>query len=128
MIKVYCGLLAAGKIRSASGRVLARSSLDCSLLRCLMGVDALNSPLGLYMHSFEGQTRHAGGFSFATIMLSDGSDGVGGLMLSLGLMNFVLVTSSRYGQTFSDRNWYRHQTLAFNIEHGRSRIGYLFTY
>ncbi|MGC9951173.1 MAG: hypothetical protein ABSF64_32860 [Bryobacteraceae bacterium] len=56
------------------------------------------------------------------------SDGVGGLMLSPGLMKFVLVASPHYGQTFHDTNWYRHQTPAWNARQGACRIAYLFTY
>jgi hypothetical protein len=66
--------------------------------------------------------------SFGTIQLTDGSDSVGGFMLSLGVMNFVLVTSPKYGQAFQDQNWHRHQALAWNVHQGRIRIGYLFTY
>jgi hypothetical protein len=127
MIKVFCGLVAAGKIRSRSGRVVQLSSLPRSLLDALMGSMMLNPPLGLYMHSFAGQIRKTG-FSFATVQLTDGSDEVGGLLLSLGFMNFVLVTSHLYNQTFIDPSWYRHQTLSFDINQKGSKIRYLFTY
>jgi hypothetical protein len=128
MIKVYCGLVASGKIRGPAGPAISVASLEPELLKGLVGTQYLSPPLGLYMHSFVGQQRHAGGFSFGTIKLTDGSNGVGGLMLSLGLMSFVLVASSSYGKTFSDGNWYRHQALAFNIRHNNSRLAYLFTY
>lgn len=127
MIKVFCGLVAAGKIRSTSGRIEQLNSLPSELLEALIGATLLQPPLGLYMHTFVGQIRKSG-LSFATIMLSDGSDQVGGLILSLGLMNLVLVTSQRYTQTFNEPSWYRHQTLVFNAKHKGSRIRFLFTY
>jgi hypothetical protein len=127
MIKVFYGLVAAGKIRSASGRIVKLDSFSPSLLPALMGSTVLEPPLGLYMHSFAGQTRKSG-LSFGTIQLTDGSEEVGGLLLALGLMNLVLVTSHRYNQTFTDSSWYRHQTLAFNINQKSSRVRYLFTY
>jgi hypothetical protein len=128
LIKVYCGLVAAKKVRSSSGRIIERDTLQPDLLNALVGTDSLGSPLGLYMHTFVGQQRSLGGLSFATIQLTDGSDEVGGLMLSLGLMNFVLVTSDKYNLTFRDPNWYRHQTLAWNAKRGSVRLAYLFTY
>jgi hypothetical protein len=129
MIKVYCGLVAAGKIKSWSGQALERTSLPRPLLECLIGCHpAPAKPLGLYMNTFVGQERKTGGLSFSTIQLTDGSDAVGGLMLRLGLMDFVLVTSPTYGHNFSDPNWYRHQTFAWNVKQGRTRIAYLFTY
>lgn len=128
MIKVYCGLVAADKIRALSGRIIERDTLQPDLLNALVGTDSLRSPLGLYMHTFVGQQRRLGGFSFGTIKLTDGSDEVGGLILSLGVMNFVLVTSPRFNQTFKDPNWYRHQTLAWNFRKGSARLAYLFTY
>ena len=79
------------------------------------------------MHTYIGQLRSRS-LSFSTIQLTDGSDDVGGLMLSLGLMNFVLVTSPDYGQVFRDDSWYYHQALSWNVRKGRSRISYLFTY
>jgi hypothetical protein len=127
MVKVFCGLVAAGKIRSASGRTEQTSCLPHELLEALVGGSSLKPPLGLYMHTFVGQIRRSG-LSFGTIKLTDGSDQVGGLILSLGLMNLVLVTSLRYTQTFTEPSWYRHQTLSFNIMHKGSRIRLLFTY
>jgi hypothetical protein len=127
MIKVFCGLVAAGKIQSASGRIEQLSSLPHELLEALMGATLLQPPLGLYMHTFVGQIRKSG-LSFGTIKLTDGSDQVGGLLLSLGLMNLVLVTSQRYTQTFNEPSWYRHQTLTFDVKHKSSRIRFLFTY
>jgi hypothetical protein len=126
MVKVYCGLVAAGKIRGASGTQV--DALQPCLLESLMGKSRLDSPLGLYMHSFVGQTRTSGKISFGTIQLTDGTDGVGGLVLSLGMLNLVLVTSPGFGLTFNEPNWYRHQSLAFNVRHGGSRVAYLFTY
>jgi hypothetical protein len=128
LIKVYCGLVTAKKIRALSGRVVERDSIQPDLLNALVRTDSLRSPLGLYMHAFAGQQRNMGGFSFGTIKLTDGSDEVGGLMLSLGLLNFVLVISDKYNLTFSDPNWYRRQTLAWNTKHGSARLAYLFTY
>lgn len=128
MIKVFCGLVAAGKIRSVSGRIEQSSSLPHELLSALMGVTLLKPPLGLYMHSYVGQIRKSGGFSFSTIKLTDGSDQVGGLILSLGIMNLALVTSQRYTQTFNEPSWHRHQTLSFDVRHKGSRIRFLFTY
>ena len=127
MIKVFCGLVAAGKIRSASGRIVQPSSLPHELLEALMGATLLEPPIGLYMHSYVGQIRKSG-LSFGTIKLTDGSDQVGGLLLSLGVMNLVLITSQRYTQTFNEPSWYRHQTLAFDAKHKGSRIRFLFTY
>jgi len=127
MIKVFCGLVAAGKIRSVSGRIVQPSSLPHELLEALMGATLLEPPLGLYMHSYVGQIRKSG-LSFGTIKLTDGSDQVGGLLLSLGVMNLVLITSQRYTQTFNEPSWYRHQTLAFDAKHKGSRIRFLFTY
>jgi hypothetical protein len=128
MIKVYCGLAAAKKIRSRSGRILQRSDLDPCLLSRLLGTCSLLSPIGLYMEAFAGQQLKPGGMSFGTIQLTDGSDEVGGLILSLSLMTFVLVTSPRYGQTFHNTNWRRHQTLAWNVRQGDAKVAYLFTY
>jgi len=128
MIKVYCGLVAAGKIRSSSGQILQRSALPSHLLDALLGNCSMPSPLGLYQNTFVGQTLKLGGLSFGTIKLTDGSDGVGGLMLSLGPMNFVLITSMAYGQAFKEANWYWHQTLVWNVKQGNSRVTYLLTY
>jgi hypothetical protein len=128
MIKVYCGLVAAKKIRSASGKTVQRNALEPYLLNSLIGTTFLPTPLGLYMHTFVGQQLKPGGLSFGTIQLTDGSDEVGGLMLSMGLMSFVLVISPRYDQTFHDPNWRRHQSLAWNIRQGAVRVAYLFTY
>lgn len=127
MIKVFCGLVAAGKIRSASGGLIQPRSLPHVLLEALMGATLLKPPLGLYMHTFVGQIRKSG-LSFGTIKLTDGSDQVGGLLLSLGLMNLVLVTSQNYTKTFNEPSWHRHQTLAFDAKHKGSRIRFLFTY
>jgi hypothetical protein len=128
MVKVYCGMVAAKKIRGLSGKVVQRTDLDRLLLEALVGIASLPAPLGLYVHTFVGQTLTSKSLSFGTVQLTDGSGGVGGLMLSLGVMHFVLVTSPKYGQTFRDQNWRRHQTLAWNVKLGRARIGYLFTY
>lgn len=128
MIKVYCGLVAAGKIRGSSGQILQRSALPSYLLDALLGNCSLPSPLGLYQNTFVGQTLKLGGLTFGTIKLTDGSDEVGGLMLSLGPMNFVLITSMAYGRVFNEPSWYRHQTLVWNVKQGSSRIAYLLTY
>jgi hypothetical protein len=128
MVKVYCGLTAAKKIRSASGKTAQPAALDRHILESLVGTAALRGPLGLYVNRFVGQTLRPGTLSLATIMLTDGSDELGGLMLSLGVMTFVLVVSNRYGRTFHDPNWHRHQTLAWNVRQGNVRAVYLFTY
>ncbi len=128
MIKVFCGLVAAGRIRGSSGQTLQLSDLPSCLLDALLGNTSLPSPLGLYQNTFVGQTLNLGGLSFGTIKLTDGSDAVGGLLLSLGPMNFVLITSTAYGQAFREPNWYRHQTLAWNVKQGGSRVAYLLTY
>ncbi len=128
LLKVYCGLVAAGKIRGLSERVLQRSELDVSLLYALAGLRHLPPPLGFYTHFFVGQTLKPTSLSFGTIRLTDGSDQVGGLMLSLGLMALVLVTSPKYGQSFQEQNWYRHQTVSWNVKQGERRLSYLFTY
>jgi hypothetical protein len=128
MVKVFCGLAAAKKIRSASGRTLQPTALERCLLESLVGTTPLPDPLGLYVNTFVGQKLRPGTLSFGTIMLTEGSDEVGGLMLSLGVMNLVLVVSNRYGLTFHEPNWYRHQTLAWNVRQGNVRVVYLFTY
>ena len=128
MIKVYCGLLAAKKIRSASGRTVERDALEPYVLSSLLGATSLPNPLGLYMVTFAGQQLKPGGLSFGTIHLTDGSDEVGGITLSLGVMTFVLVTSPRYGQTFRNPNWHRNQSLVWNARQGAGRVVYLFTY
>jgi hypothetical protein len=128
LLKVYCGLFAAGKIRGLSGRVLQRSELDVSLLKTLVGESSLPVPLGFYTHTFVEQTLRANALRFGTIQLKDGSDEVGGLMLSLGIMALVLVTSPKYGQDFRDKSWYRHQTIAWNVKQENRRLAYLFTY
>jgi hypothetical protein len=128
MIKVYCGLVAAGKIRSKTGRILARSSLPQYMFEALLGHSCLPSPLGLYHHSYVGQKRRLGGLSLGTIMLTDGSDDVGGLLLSLGFFNFVLITSLEYGMRFNEPRWYRHPSLLLNVKQGESRIAYLLSY
>ena len=127
LLKVYCGLVAAEKIRSLSGNVLQRDPLEPYFLQALMGNASLCAPLGLHTHTFAGQKLEAGRLSFGTIKLTDGSDEIGGLMLSLGVMNFVLVTSPKFGLAFT-ANWYRHQTLAWNVRQGESRLAFLFTY
>ncbi len=94
MIKVYCGLAFAGKLRSVSGKVVQRRALPRYLMDALVGTTCLPSPLGLHHHAFTGQTRSLGRtLSFGTVQLKDGSEDVGGLLLSLGPMNFVLVSS-----------------------------------
>jgi hypothetical protein len=128
LIKVYCGLVAAGKIRGLNGTKVQRETLPACLLDALMGRSTLAGPLGLYYHSFAGQKRKSGGLTFATIQLTNGSDMVGGLMLSLGIMSFVLVTTELYGRTFNDPNWYRHPTFLFNVKQSGSRAVYLLTY
>ena len=128
LIKVHCGLVATGKIRSHSGRILAKEPLQDLLYQTLMGNASLFSPLGLHMHTRVGQNLHPGRISFSTVQLTDGSDDVGGLMMSLGILNFVLITSPRFGQTFTEPNWYRHQCLSWNAKRGGSRLGFLFTY
>jgi hypothetical protein len=128
LLKVYCGLVAAKKIRTQSGAILLEDPLQTYLLSSLMGYASLCSPLGLHIHSFPGQQLQSGRISFSTIMLTDGSDQVGGLMLSLGLINFVLITSPKFGETFTEPNWYRHQALAWNVRQGRTRLAFLFTY
>jgi hypothetical protein len=127
-VKVYCGLAAAKKIRSVSGRTLQPGALEARLLESLVGTATLSDPLGLYVNTYVGQKLRPGTLSFGTIMLTEGSDEVGGLMLSLGAMNLVLVVSNRYGLTFHEPNWYRHQTLAWNVRQGNVRVVYLFTY
>jgi hypothetical protein len=127
MIKVFCGLAAAGKIRGRSGKVIQLGSLPRILFEALIGTATLEAPLGLHMHTFVGQIRKTG-LSFGTLQLTDGSDEVGGLLLSLGLLNFVLVTSNRYNQAFNDTSWFRHQTLAINIIKADSKLRFLFTY
>ena len=128
LLKVYCGLVAAGKIRTLSGNVLRHDPLQAYLLQSIMGNACLCAPLGLHIHSFVGQRLESGRVSFGTIKLTDGSDEVGGLILSLGVMNFVLITSPKFGFEFSNPSWHRHQTLAWNIRQGKSRLAFLFTY
>ncbi len=57
MIKVFCGLIAAGKIKGISGQAAKRSCLQRYLLDALLGSKAVPEPLGLYMHTFAGQER-----------------------------------------------------------------------
>jgi hypothetical protein len=128
MIKVYCGLVAAGKIRSITGRVLERNALPAYLFDALLGNQPLPNPLGLYHHSYVGQNRQLGGISFGTIMLTDGSDDVGGLLLSLGPFNFAFITSMDYGVSFNEPAWHRHPSVLFNVKQKGSRIVYLLTY
>ena len=128
MIKVFCGLVAAGKIRGISGLHVSVSDLWAGQLDSLLGRSTLPEPLGMYTHTFVGQQRTPGSFSFSTIQLTDGSGEVGGVMLSLGLMSLVLVTSPRFSVTFTEPNWYRHPGLLFNVKHGGSRAAYLLTY
>lgn len=128
MIKVYCGLVAAGKIKSASGKPIGKNDVPEVFYQSLIAPVILPSPLGLYMHSYAGQQRQTSGLSFGTIKITDGSDGVGGLMLSLGMMNFVLIASTDFGVGFSESTWYRHQEVAANIRQRGSRLALLFTY
>ena len=94
MIKVYCGMVAAGRIRGISGKIVQRSAVPLVFFDALVGVNDLPSPLGLYYHAFTGQTRNLDPMiSIGTVQLTDGSGDVGGLLLSMGPMNFVLVTS-----------------------------------
>lgn len=129
LTKVYCGLVAAGKIRSVSGRIIQRDAIPPYLLDALVGANFLPSPLGLYHHAYTGQKRELGGkISFGTVQLTDGSDDVGGLLLSLGPMNFVLITSMAFGRTFKEPRWYRHPTFLFDVKQNNSRAVYLLTY
>ena len=129
MVKVYCGLVAAKKIRGQAGKITERSDLEPHLLPALFGTKPLPPPLGLYVQSFVGQKLVQGTLiPFGTIKLFDGSDEVGGLVLTLGVINFVLITSLKFGRDFKESKWYRHQTRAFNIRDGRTRLGYLFTF
>jgi hypothetical protein len=128
LLKVYCGLIAAKKIRTQSGAILQTDPLQAHLLQSLMGNVSLCAPLGLHTHAFPGQQLQAGRISFSTIKLTDGSDEVGGLMLSLGLISLVLITSIKFGEIFTEPNWYRHQTLAWNLKQRQTRISFLFTY
>jgi hypothetical protein len=61
MIKVFCGLVAAGKIRGSSGQTLQLGDLPSCLLDALLGSTSLPSPLGLYQNTFVGQTLNLGG-------------------------------------------------------------------
>jgi hypothetical protein len=128
MVKVYCGLVAAAKIRGIGGTTWGLEALPPCLLDALMGKCALAAPLGLYYHSFVGQKRKLGRLTSGTIQLTHGSDAVGGLMLSLGVMNFVLVTSESYGRVFREPNWHRHPTFLFNVRQRGSRLAYVLTY
>jgi hypothetical protein len=129
LIKVYCGLVAAEKIRGLSGKVLERSSLPSYLFDALLGTSSLPGPLGLYQYTFVGQQRKLwAGFDIGTIQLTDGSDDVGGLLLNLGPINLILVTSTAFGQSFKEPNWHWHPTFLFNIKQGNCRIAYLLTY
>jgi hypothetical protein len=128
LIKVYCGLVAAEKIRGSSGKILQLSALQSYFFDALLGISSLPSPLGLYQHTFAGQKRRLGGIEIGTIQLTDGSDDVGGLLLNLGPINLILVTSTAFGQSFKEPNWYRHPTFLFNVKQGRCRIAYLLTY
>ena len=128
LLKIYCGLVAAKKIRTQSGAILQTDPLQAYLLQSLMGNASLCAPLGLHTHAFSGQQLQTGQISFSTIKLTDGSDEVGGLMFSLDLISLVLITSPKFGEAFTEPNWYRHQTLAWNLRQGQSRIGFLFTY
>lgn len=128
MIKVYCGLVAAKKIRGVSGRPTGPDDQQPFLLQALVGINSLPAPLGLYLNTYTSQKVTPKSCSFGTIQLNDGSDGVGGIVVSLGVLSLVLVTSPKYGQGFQEPNWYRHQTLAWNVKQGRTRITYLFTY
>jgi hypothetical protein len=128
LIKVYCGLVAAEKIRGSSGKILQRSALPSYLFDALLGIGSLPSPLGLYQHTFVGQKLRLGGIEIGTIQLTDGSDDVGGLLLNLGPINLILVTSMAFGQSFKEPNWHRHPTLLFNVKQGNRRIAYLLTY
>src|SRR6266704_1523381 len=109
-----CAIITTQSCHHLTLRLVQPDSLPHVLLEALMGTTLLQPPLGLYMHTFVGQIRTSGRISFGTIQLTDGSDQVGGLLLSLGMMNLVLVTSQRYTQTFNEPSWYRHQTLSFN--------------
>ena len=129
LIKVYCGLVAAEKIRGATGKILQRNALPSYFFDALLGTSSLPSPLGLYQHTFVGQKRRLGaGIDIGTIQLTDGSGDVGGLLLNLGPINLILVTSTAFGQSFKEPNWYRHPTFLLNVRQGSCRIAYLLTY
>lgn len=127
MIKVYCGLVAAGKIREDTGNVLNKSSLSMDLFDALLGHHPLPAPLGLYHHSYVGQTRRLDGLKLGTIMLTDGSGDVGGFLLSLGFFEFALITSMDYGKRFNEPNWHRHPNLLLNLKKP-ARIAYLLSF
>lgn len=128
LVKVFCGLTAARKIRGASGVPRPRSDLSPALLNALVGNTVLTPPLGIYSHAYPGQEREPRDLAFSTIKLSDGSDEVGGLFLSLGVMNFVLVTHSGYGTRFSDPHFFRHPPALFNVDTAEATLGFLLTY
>lgn len=128
LIKVFCGLVAAGKIRSQSGRSIGIDALSKDLLQSMLGYASLVSPLGMYMSIYPGQRLNPDGLSFSTLKLMDGSDDVGGLMLSLGVLDFILVTSPHYGQTFSNAQWTRHHWMPWSVEQNNSKLGYVLTY
>lgn len=126
LIKVYCGLVAAGRVRAASGRTIPLTEIDEYLLHALIGSVTLCPPLGLYTpNAFIGQQLRATTFSLAPIQATDGSDEVGGLVFSLGMLNLVLVATQKFGEAFA--GW-RHPGPILNLNHGASKFGFLFTY
>ena len=112
LIKVFCGLVAAKKVRGTTGKLNQRSELEQDLIPALFGTVPLRPPLGLYVNTFAGQILEPGHLSFATLQYTDGSGDVAGLVLTLGVVNFLLITSPRFTlDAPSKARWHRHQTL-----------------
>jgi hypothetical protein len=128
LIKVFLGLVAAGKIRAESSRVLSLVELPPELFDAMLGRAALPPPLGLYVAAYPGQQFPLSGLSFSTLQLTDGSDAVGGMMLRLGVLDFILVTSPNYGSTFSNDGWFRHHPMPWSVEQNGSKAYYALTY
>ncbi|MCK1577795.1 hypothetical protein [Bradyrhizobium sp. 174] len=128
LTKVYCGLTAAGAIRGQSGEIKATATIS-HLLRSVAGLELLPKPLGLYFHHEPGLKLTASSMKFGTLKLTDGSDDVGGLILSLGLMSLVLVASTKYCPGgFYDSNWHRHVITPIKINNRLKKVFWVCTF
>lgn len=128
LVKVFYGLVAAGKIKGAGGRVTNLSEIHPALLKTLLDGEDLPTPLGIYLNYFVGQDLRHGQVTFGTIHILDGSDDVGGLILHLGGLSLVLITSMKFGTSFTQPNWMPNPSLAINVHQGRNRVVLLLTH
>jgi hypothetical protein len=127
LIKVFCALVAAGKIKGQNDKPVPSSMVSTDLVRTLLGQASLVPPTGLYVEAYPGQ-QLSNGIRFSTIKLPSKPDEVGGLIFHLGMLAFVLVTHPGYGKLFSDDRWRYRPSHIWKLRQMGSSIDYLLTY